>query len=427
MTCTGSFIGTSDAPDAPAYVLTNGHCAIDPFGRESANLITVDGTDKYTIDFNYFHDSQDRIVSVDLESVAYATMKGTDIAILKTDQTIAQMRNKGLQPFKLSEKAPMPGAGILISGVPIKVDALQNSRCTNGHQVDVVENYWHWYGLLNNTCQGISSGSSGSPVFDTRKSIIGIINTTSEGAVGETCYNGNPCEVHVGGPRILPNHNYVVPTLGLSACFGRDGHFNLAEAGCNLPKPSGIEVQDYPGIFAGKNNDGQNKWRFGIQTSLDKVRVKHFKLERASDSCQNLIGYGQPIDANSFHPGEQMLPVDEEGVHQYCIIAANDETARHPEVVQVLVDNTAPAMRPEINTFELGEMMSVKPSFRAPEYSDYVVGFSLDPSLECAEGDYRSYRRGPVNVPLTSAKVCVYGYDLAGNRSEVFEYLPPWP
>ena len=79
-----------------------------------------------------------------------------------------------------------------------------------------------------------------------------------------------------------------MPTLGLSACFGRDGHFNLAEVGCNLPKPSGIEVQDYPWIFTSKNSDEHIKWHFSLQTSLDEVRVKQIKLEGPSDSCQSL-------------------------------------------------------------------------------------------------------------------------------------------
>lgn len=122
-----------------------------------------------------------------------------------------------------------------------------------------------------------------------------------------------------------------------------------------------------------------------------------------------------------------MLPVNEEGVHQYCVIAANDEVARHPEVIQVLVDNTAPTSRPEVNIRVLGEIMTIEPIFRVPEYADYLVGFSLDPSLACAEEDYRRYRRIPVKIPPASAKVCVDGYDLAGNKSEVFEYLPPWP
>lgn len=426
LTCTGSFIAIHDSPDAPAYVLSNGHCAIDPFNERSANTITVDEPVNYTIAFNYFHDSKDKAISVRIESIVYATMKGTDIALLKTDQTIAQLRQQGLEPFRLSDAETTVGEAITVSGIPIRVDALQNSFCTRGRQVDVVENYWHWYAMVSNACEGISTGSSGSPVFNAHQSIIGVLNTTSTGAIGETCYNGNPCEVTDQGPRVTPGQNYAVPTRGLSACFDPKGIFNLAATGCTLPKPSGIEVQDYPTLFAG-NETTNTVWKFSIRSAVDNVRVKKTRRLTTSDSCQDIMGYGLPMQVSQFRPQEELLNIRDEAVYQYCVIAGHDERAEHPEVVQVIVDNTPPTLKPRINILLVGEVYRIEPIFNVPEYADYYVGLVTNPSLTCANVPYAPYRRIAFNAPSSLTKICVYGYDLARNKSPIFEYLPLQP
>jgi len=231
LTCTAAFISTSEDPNAHAYLLTNGHCAKDPFPAETTNAITTDVSVSFTTDFNYFHDSKSHTIQIHINSIAYSTMKGIDLAVLKTDKTIGQMEHLGLSPYISSTTLPIIGQPIVISGIPIRVDALQNSYCASGKMSNVVEYYWHWYGMIDNVCEGVSSGSSGSPVFNASKEIIGIINTTNIGAVGETCYMGNPCAIGADGAKIDPGHNYVVPILGLKACFGKDGNFNLHNMG----------------------------------------------------------------------------------------------------------------------------------------------------------------------------------------------------
>ncbi|WP_109512930.1 trypsin-like serine peptidase [Pseudomonas ovata] len=427
LTCTGSLIAPNASPDAPAYILSNGHCAANPFQLQSSNRIMVNEPVDYTIEFNYFHDSKDKTLPVRIASIAYGTMKGMDIALLKTDRTVAQLREQGLEPFRLSDAETTVGDTIMISGIPARVDALQNATCTHGRQVDVVENNWHWYAQVSNTCQGISTGSSGSPVFNADRAVIGVLNTTSTGAVGETCYNGNPCEVTDKGPRVIPEHNYVVPTQGLSACFDPQGIFTLGAPGCPLPKPSGLDVQNYPTIFAGHNETLNTTWQFDVQTSVKDIRVKKIRLDTPGDSCQVMTGYGPLIQANTFRPKEELLSASDEGVHQYCVIAGDDETARYPEVVQVIVDNTPPSLKPWVNILPKNHNVLIEPVFDLPEYSDFYVGLTTDPSLTCAEVDYVHYLRVPLKAPSSLAKVCVYGYDLARNKGPAFEYLPPQP
>jgi hypothetical protein len=99
LVCTAAFIATSDRVNAPVYVLTSGRCAADAFSDLSAIAVTVDQPVAYTVEFNYFYNSKHDTRLVNIDSVAYATMKGVDIAILKTDQTIALSVRQSLVVF----------------------------------------------------------------------------------------------------------------------------------------------------------------------------------------------------------------------------------------------------------------------------------------------------------------------------------------
>src|SRR5262245_1160287 len=73
-TCTGVFLDTipegRDPGDAPAYVLSNGHCSDFP----GANDVLIDRpSPRGQVIFNYFVDTRNRQVPVAVERIAYAT------------------------------------------------------------------------------------------------------------------------------------------------------------------------------------------------------------------------------------------------------------------------------------------------------------------------------------------------------------------
>lgn len=229
MTCTVSFVQFSNDLNAPATFLSNGHCSQNAFSSSAGNDITTNKSVDYTAEFNYFQDSIDaeETISVGINKVLYSTMKGLDISVLSSDQTVAQLIDQGLIPYQISQNSLPTESAITIAGVPIDVNALQLSYCESGDTFNVIEGYWHWYDFNENNCQGISSGSSGSPVFDDNQDMVGLINTTTNTAVGKTCYSGNPCAVDEEGAHVKKNKNYVVPIQDLNQCFNSNGTFSL--------------------------------------------------------------------------------------------------------------------------------------------------------------------------------------------------------
>lgn len=433
LTCTASFLKTSTLPDAPAYLISNGHCAQEPFDFASSNAVIIDKPTSDYAEFNYFHDSKGSTIRVAVTDIAYSTMKGTDISILKTDKTVREMQMLGLQPFSLSKKVPELNAGIVVSGIPITIDAVTLSRCSTGAVIDVVEYNWHWFQSVSNRCSGISSGSSGGPVFTQTvpPEIVGLINTTSVGAVGETCYMGNPCAVTPAGAELIKDQNYMVQTLEIDNCFDDSGLFSLTHDGCLLPKPTGLSISDYPSIYYGKvaESVSQGFWKFKLEAAagVDKVRVLKSSSINATVDCRNASAYGPLIDVKDFEPQSERLPSEPGGVARYCVIAGNDTKAKYPEVIQVLIDNTAPVLAPEIDFWRTEDnTLWVTPLFKVPEYSDFFLMVGPSQDIDCATAVYKQFNRVPIVTPLGPTSVCIRGADLAQNMSANFrvDYLP---
>lgn len=207
MSCTVSFVQFSDNLNAKAIFLSNGHCAQDAFNPSSGNNVFVDKEVNYTAKFNYFKDTADSdYIDVKINKVVYSTMSGNDISVMESDETVGQLINKGLMPYRVATQKIDSDTSIIVAGIPIDVGALQLSLCQAGENVDVIEGYWHWYDLSENSCQGISEGSSGSPVFDTNNNIVGLLNTTTRTAIGSTCYIGNPCVIDGQGAHTRSPH-----------------------------------------------------------------------------------------------------------------------------------------------------------------------------------------------------------------------------
>ena len=170
-TCTAVFIRPSgdDPPgDAPAYVLTNGHCV----GFLAANEVILGGETGATVTFAFFHDATDRQVRVAARRVAHATMKGQDLAVVELGVGYRELVDQGIRPWGLAGYVPAPGLNepVVVVGAPLQSDPslsfLRLAACRAGGRAPVVlERQWHWFDLDRNGCADIAGGSSGSPVL----------------------------------------------------------------------------------------------------------------------------------------------------------------------------------------------------------------------------------------------------------------------
>ncbi|MEO5964167.1 MAG: trypsin-like peptidase domain-containing protein, partial [Candidatus Limnocylindrales bacterium] len=217
----------------PAYALTNGHCV----GINGNDVLVDQPLDGATAVFDYFADTPERR-EVPVTKVVYASMKGTDLAILQLDATVGALADAGYHPWPIGDIGPLDGSSrdVIMTGAPVGapiVDIPEAERylrlgtCSlDTNPVRINERLWLW-SALRNDCPEVLPGNSGSPVIDIETAtLVGLINTTTyKGENGAPCWLGRPCEVVDNGEDALPDTSYAMPLGSLSGCFAADGSF----------------------------------------------------------------------------------------------------------------------------------------------------------------------------------------------------------
>jgi hypothetical protein len=442
-TCTGTFIDTGGGPEAPAYLLTNGHCAQE----WEANAVYVDlPAEGWQATFNYFIDSQDNQINIPAAGVAYSTMKGRDIAIIELDATVGELMAQEISPIELAEVEPegswpMTVIGAPVTGVPLEIAYLREEICAASGRVDLFEFIWHFTDAFRNSCQDIYGGSSGSPVFERDKTqIVGLMNTTNLGAI-TPCYLGAPCEVTTEGTVFRPDTSYATPVVGLDFCFDESGRFTLDAEGCPLDDGRQLLVSGSPSqgvqpvITELDGTQRSATWNASLSGELPYYR---YKTGRAGQvDCTVDDAYGPPIALADLSVIDDLLPA-EEGSYLLCLLAGEnpivDDTWQLPEratIARALIDTTPPTVEPTFSILPDGTGgFMVDPIFAIGELVNYRLKVGPNAETDCAsEDDYLPYRRFPVNVPADQipAKVCVIGSDYAGNEAPPYELLVGQP
>ncbi|HEX6886558.1 MAG TPA: hypothetical protein VF143_00515 [Candidatus Nanopelagicales bacterium] len=183
-------------------------------------------------------------VAVPAEAVVWASMRGTDLAVLRLGSTYGELAAQGITP--IAPVPPLPDGGqVLVAGVPIAgIDVverhLRGSRCSVGAAVTVVEGPWRFTDVQPIGCGGILRGSAGSVAFNPEGRAVGMAITTTIGAgsaspePGGGCGVGSPCQVAADGTTTsVPDTSYVVAVEPLVACFPAGAP--TAGPDCTLP------------------------------------------------------------------------------------------------------------------------------------------------------------------------------------------------
>ena len=437
--CTGTFIQTSERADAPAYLITNGHCA----QRWHANDVYRDEpASDFTATFNYFVETNDAQIPVQARVVVCSTMKGRDVAIVELEATIGDLIGQGVQPFAIADAAPTPAVAIRIFGVPITGIAaeeqyLRREDCSMTGQVDLLEFQWHFFDAFRNTCRDVFGGSSGSPVLaEGSDAIFALINTTSIGGK-YACALGVPCEVTETGTQLRSSTSYATPIVGLSRCFDADGRFDLDTPNCPLDDGHQLTLSGHPlqAIQPIVTDDtGATRravWGTTLSGDFTHYRYKTGAVSRVD--CREEAGYSDPISLEDDDLIGEEIP-EAEGFYYLCVIAGNsptgDETWQRPAdptVVFAQIDTTPPVIAPILFVRESESDYSVQPIFELPELTDYIWKFGQPATTDCSDlAGYRRYRRIALRVDKSNqipAKVCVIGYDYADNPTPPLERI----
>jgi Trypsin-like peptidase domain len=243
--CTGFFISTGNNPQAPAYVLTNGHCQGLLSELPNQNEVRLNRPSKTVFIVNYFHDFRAKRMTIPVKQMVYGTMKDNDIAILELTKTYQEMLQAGISPLTLSDRPVSKGEPTLVVGIPSqgvkeKLSFLHAATCQTGELVNLKEDIYNWKKSIRHNCS-IVGGMSGSPMISLKTNrVIGIINTgvNDSAAKQPQCSLNRPCEISPNGTvQTFDRENYGQLVDRIPSCFDRNGRFEILQPTCQLERP----------------------------------------------------------------------------------------------------------------------------------------------------------------------------------------------
>jgi V8-like Glu-specific endopeptidase len=243
--CTGFSISMGANLNAPAYVLTNGHCqgVFNKSPKQQGVLVNRSTETRFII--NYFHDFKPARLSIPVKRMVYGTMKNNDLAILELTITQRELSKLGITPLQIAPTPPTLGEPIIVVGIPLQGvkngrNFLHSTTCKIGKIANVKEDIYNWQRSIRNRCS-IVGGMSGSPMISLKTNrVIGIINTgvDDNAAKQRQCSLNRPCEI-VNNKLVqtFPHENYGQLVDRIPTCFDRHGVFDLSQSTCQLERP----------------------------------------------------------------------------------------------------------------------------------------------------------------------------------------------
>lgn len=232
--CTVALLNVEGRDDAPAYVLTAGHCYPDAKLFYGLDWAVTDKDTDLVVRLNHFVDSDRSKRDVRVRRVLFATQGRRDLAVFELDEMVGVLAKEGFRGLKLSKESAAAGQSIIQVGVPVSwVDKseqfLHKVTCAIQKLADVQYGSFSfgtvYPGALVNNCSAVG-GISGSPLLS--KETREIVGVASLGIPF-----GFPTLKTITGDDV-GNYNLAMPTEGLYHCFERTGFFNMALKGCPL-------------------------------------------------------------------------------------------------------------------------------------------------------------------------------------------------
>lgn len=443
-TCTAVLLDTrAAAPGAeelPAYVLTAGHCA----GAFGANeVITGRAEADYEAAFHFFADTAADELAIGSVAVAFATMKGTDLALIELDATLAELEEAGVRAWRAATEEPRDDEPVVVVGAPLNPDGsdsyLRLAACPlEGVAPVVLERQWTWFDALRHRCADVRPGSSGSPVVSRRSGrLLGIVGTTTIGSEGSSdCALNRPCEAEGASAASREGTNYAAPTAGIEACFDDLGRLDLARDDC--PLDDGRQIRATPDWLSAANPEladpplGRPRPRWDVSLSGPFEGYRYKTGPAGGVDCRSTDGYGG-LKLLAREPTiDDALP-SREGRYSLCVLGAGTseeqgQDRRHPTLVAVQVDKTPPAREPDFEIVVEPEAYRITWRFDPPEIAGILFAAGPPGATSCA--DRAAYR--PALIPFLSLprreapyRLCVIGFDAAGNSGAPVERILP--
>jgi hypothetical protein len=443
-TCTGVFLATTEDDDrrggaASAWVATSGHCVAFP----GSNQVLLDLPGSGSVVFDYFVDTQARQVRVPIRRVAYATMKGHDIALVELSARVDELQRAGFGPWRPVLALPADDEPVVVVGAPLQADPrvafLRLAACQLGGRAPLLlEHTWHWYGFERTGCTDIQPGSSGSPVISRRTGqVVALINTSNAGQPWYTaCDLDSPCEPKGAGSEQPRNTSYATPLVGIDRCFA-GGDFDVNAPGCPLDPGAGVDYSpgwlgaDNPLLASAPLVRPRRTWNVAV-TGTPYYRYKVVALP--GGDCRDLRGYGDVRATIASPVIDDRLPTTD-GHYMLCGIGG---ATRHwgpdwqsPDfstTSRVQIDTRPPTLPASIQITDEGTVYLVEFFGLGNEVAQYTYKAGPAGETSCADpGGYRYMFFDFTNIPKINRPqvFCAIPYDAASNPGTIFEAVLP--
>ncbi|AVB22640.1 serine protease [Pseudomonas avellanae] len=432
--CTATLIDTRSAdspPDAPAYVVTSGHC----ISRQNGVIIT-DREVEGSIQFNFFTDSTAR--SYPLKRINWSSMQGVDLAVVELQPTLKSLIDDGIQPLALASEMPEQDREILWVGAPLTRDTghLRMAACVHKTSEVIMEQPWVWRHTVSNQCRDVDVGASGSPLLIRDNSeIYAVLNLTnqpeSEGAT-EDFNNEIP-----GFPLMAPDSNYGSPFTALNRCFV-SGTFSTDPAVCELFPTFSVNFDTLgrqPGQRARVQLDAEGNDVYPAWDLLFQVDTPFYRYKKVTSAmqCEDQVDYSQAYASQAAAINE---PVDGHiGINWLCIIgvsSADEQPSiglmRNALTLAIELQAAGPTPEPQVkigkNRFGAS---SVSWSYEHRLIDHYTVKMGPPDTTECSDpqGFKTQFRDLTLRAKWLPLKICTYAHDINGQPSALREDIVP--
>lgn len=233
LNCSGTLVRLKRGVEQPAVLLTNGHCAQKKLITPGIALSNVP-YDRSPITL-YLGGTEPEPVTP--SRVLYATMTGTDLALIELKETYGELEARGARVYDLSDSTADTQ-----EETPVQIVAgfqKEKQLCKISHRVGILmEDEWTYEDsiALADPCP-VEGGWFGAPLLNpTTLKVVALLNSTN--ATGGLCTLDNPCEVLPGGERLaFRGRAYAQKTDAILGCVDSGGNMAFTQSGCKLLKP----------------------------------------------------------------------------------------------------------------------------------------------------------------------------------------------
>lgn len=426
-TCSATLLDTRSAAspsDAPAYLLTSGHCV-----EKRNGLMVTDRAVEGSVQFNLFTDTTP--LAFALKRINWSSIQGVDLALVELKAPLREVIAAGIEPMKVAGQPPAAGEDILLLGVPqgFGGDHLRLAACTQQDSGDVLEQPWFWRSTVKNQCRDVRQGSSGSPLL-TRASneVFAVLGTSTQNNQTGTL------ELPQGFPLLSPGSNYGNPVTFMQACFV-NGVLSQDPAQCALFPTFSVTFKSPPKQYAKPRLDDENRAiypRWDLSFSLNTAFYRYKVVDRA-EACENPHDYSPATLANDARINDAIGP--RVGMHMLCMLGVSSAEERpsaglmrNALTLATELLPAGPTEMPKLNIKTVGKGYVLSTVYDPRVASRHTRKFGPPQSTDCGDpqGYFRAlspyFQAGPPRLPM---KVCTQAFDLNGQASPVREDLLP--